>query len=78
MLPLSALVLQAEMAVAAARSMLDQKSLSLELANALAAATLKACHETGRRAVVAVLDRGGNLVALQRDDNVDPHNTIAE
>jgi uncharacterized protein GlcG (DUF336 family) len=24
-----------------------------------------------------VVDRGGNLVAVQRDDNVGPHNTLA-
>ncbi|MNE42718.1 hypothetical protein D3C80_1368650 [compost metagenome] len=27
--------------------------------------------------MAAVVDRGGNLVAVQRDDNVGPHNTLA-
>lgn len=59
------------------RPILDQRTVSLALANDLATATLNACRATGRTAVVAVLDRGGNLVALQRDDDVGPHNTVA-
>jgi uncharacterized protein GlcG (DUF336 family) len=38
---------------------------------------LAACHAEGRTGVAAVVDRGGHLVALQRDDNVGPHNTLA-
>lgn len=59
------------------RLILDQKSVSLVLANELATAALDACRAKGRTAVVAVLDRGGNLVALQRGDDVGPHNTAA-
>lgn len=55
---------------------LEQKSVSLQLANGLAKAALEACDAIGQTAVVAVVDRGGNLVALQRDDDVGPHNTI--
>jgi uncharacterized protein GlcG (DUF336 family) len=51
--------------------------MSLALANQLADATLEACHSDDNTAVVAVVDRGGNLVALQRDDNIGPHNTRA-
>lgn len=56
---------------------LNQQNMSLELANYLIGATLDACHADDRTAVVAVVDRGGNLVALQRDDNIGPHNTLA-
>ncbi|WP_083007491.1 GlcG/HbpS family heme-binding protein [Halomonas sp. GT] len=56
---------------------LQQQTLSLDLANRLVNATLEACHADGRTAVVAAVDRGGNLVALQRDDNIGPHNTLA-
>ncbi|MBF6624720.1 MAG: heme-binding protein [Pseudomonas stutzeri] len=56
---------------------ISQQNVSLQLANALLDATLAACHAEGRTAVAAVVDRGGNLVALQRDDNVGPHNTLA-
>ncbi|MGK0547633.1 GlcG/HbpS family heme-binding protein [Halomonas cupida] len=51
--------------------------VSLALANQVVEATLDACHADQHTAVVAVVDRGGNLVALQRDDNIGPHNTQA-
>ena len=56
---------------------LQQPNVSLELANELIDATMAACHAEGKSAVVAVVDRAGNLIALQRDDNVGPHNTDA-
>ncbi|MBR9827048.1 MAG: heme-binding protein [Oceanospirillales bacterium] len=62
----------------AAPALVEQRpDVSLTLANQLIEATLDACHQDDRTAVVAVVDRGGNLVALQRDDNVGPHNTLA-
>ncbi|RYY28560.1 MAG: heme-binding protein [Sphingomonadales bacterium] len=54
-----------------------QTTVSLPLANELASATIAACRAIGQSAVVAVVDRGGNLIALQRGDDVGPHNTIA-
>ena len=54
-----------------------QPNVSLALANALVHATLAACHAESRSAVAAVVDRGGNLIAVQRDDSVGPHNTEA-
>ncbi len=56
---------------------LQQPNVSLALANQLIDATMAACHAEGKSAVVAVVDRAGNLIALQRDDNVGPHNTDA-
>ncbi len=64
-------------AVAADTQVAQRKDVTLALANNLASASLAACHAQGRTAVVAVVDRGGNLVAVQRDDNVGPHNTLA-
>lgn len=61
----------------AADTIPQRADVSLPLANQLLDATLAACHAEGRTAVAAVVDRGGNLVALQRDDNVGPHNTLA-
>lgn len=55
----------------------QRADVTLELANKLLNATLAACHAQGLTGVAAVVDRGGNLVALQRDDNVGPHNTLA-
>ena len=56
---------------------LQQPNVSLALANELIHATLAACQAEGRSAVAVVVDRGGNLIALQRGDNVGPHNTLA-
>ena len=56
---------------------LQQSNMSLNLANALVEATMSACHAQGRSAVAAVIDRGGHLLSLQRDDSVGPHNTDA-
>ncbi|MEP6556940.1 MAG: heme-binding protein [Burkholderiales bacterium] len=75
---LAALALCAASAFAATPpKILQQDNVSLALANELIEATMKACHDDGRSAVVTVVDRGGNLVAVQRDDNVGPHNTAA-
>ncbi|THC42938.1 heme-binding protein [Massilia sp. Mn16-1_5] len=51
--------------------------LSLEAANRLAGAAVAACAAQGRAIVVSLVDRGGNLVAVQRADGVGPHNTEA-
>ena len=56
---------------------LQQSNMSLNLENALVEATMAACHAQGRSAVAAVIDRGGHLLSLQRDDSVGPHNTDA-
>lgn len=56
---------------------LQQPNVSLNLANQLIDATMDACHAKGKSMVVAVVDRGGNIIALQRDDSVGPHNTDA-
>jgi len=56
---------------------LERKTVSLALANRLADAAIASCRAIGKEAVVAVVDRGGNLVALQRGDDIGPHNTMA-
>ncbi|WP_292625237.1 heme-binding protein [Novosphingobium sp. 17-62-19] len=55
----------------------ETQSVSLNLANFLAQAALASCNATNRDAAVAIVDRGGNLIALQRADRVGPHNTRA-
>lgn len=47
------------------------------IAFSLVNTALNVCHSENKTGVVAVVDKGGNLVALQRDDNVGPHNTLA-
>ena len=51
--------------------------LSLAAAKQLADAAMAACQVQGRHIVVTVLDRGGNIVTVQRADGVGPHNTQA-
>lgn len=63
--------------VSASELVASRADVTLPLANQLLTATLAVCHAEGRNGVAAVVDRGGNLVALQRDDNVGPHNTLA-
>ncbi|MEX3241354.1 GlcG/HbpS family heme-binding protein [Serratia quinivorans] len=74
--PIAGLLLSASGSLFAA-SPIQQNNMSLALANALVEATMASCHAQGRSAVVTVIDRGGHLLALQRDDNVGPHNTDA-
>ena len=57
-------------AMAAPATHVLRPDVSLATANRLLEATLAACHADGKTLVAAVVDRGGNLVALQRDDNV--------
>lgn len=76
-LSLLALAMSASAAWAANAEVAQRQDITLALANNLLSATLAACHADGRTGVAAVVDRGGNLVAVQRDDNVGPHNTLA-
>lgn len=50
-----------------------QKQLSLDLANALANATLQSCRKAGFRIAVSVVDRAGQARAMLRDDLSQPH-----
>lgn len=71
------LFLPAAIAAATPAVPLDRKTVSLALANRLADAAIASCRAIGRETVVAVVDRGGNLVTLQRGDDIGPHNTLA-
>ncbi len=74
---LSALAMSSALAVAAPNQVVQRYDVSLAMANDLLNTALAACHADGRTGVAAIVDRGGNLVALQRDDNVGPHNISA-
>ena len=74
---LMSLAISPALAVAAPVQVVQRNDVSLALANDLLNAALAACHADNRTGVAAIVDRGGNLVALQRDDNVGPHNTLA-
>lgn len=73
----SSLLLAALAAAPAGAQLPRHAELDLEAANRLAARAIQTCRSEGRAIVVAVVDRGGNLVVLQRDDGVGPHNAEA-
>jgi uncharacterized protein GlcG (DUF336 family) len=74
---LLALTLSAQAMAATPPPVAQRADITLGLANQLLNTAIASCHALGQTAVAAVVDRGGNLVALQRDDNVGPHNTVA-
>lgn len=53
--------------------MLNEKQISLELANEAVAAALKQCRQGGFRVSIVVLDRGGNLKSAMTDDGAGLH-----
>lgn len=77
--PFSAVLAAMFVAQAASAAPLQAPHADIALAGAtrLIDAAMQACHAEGRTLAAAVVDRGGNLVALQRDDGVGPHNTLA-
>jgi len=77
MLKRSLALCAALLAQAASAALPQFPDLNLESANRLATAAIGACRAQGRAIVVSVVDRGGNLVAVQRADGVGPHNTEA-
>ena len=58
---------------AGAQAVRTERNMSLELANQIAAATVAACQANGHAVSAAVVDRAGQLRALQRADNAGPH-----
>lgn len=74
---LIALSLACAAASAATPLTAPHRDISLDGASRLLDAAMTACHADGRVLAAAVVDRGGNLVALRRDDGVGPHNTAA-
>ena len=72
------IMLLAALAAAPAGAQLRQQpALGLEAAKRLAERAIQSCRSEGRAIVVTVVDQGGNLVVVQRDDGVGPHNTEA-
>ena len=62
---------------AQAQGVLTEKNISLDLANRLAAETVKQCSAKGYNVSAAVVDRAGVLRALQRADQAGPHTVNA-
>ena len=60
-------------ALAQAQSVRTERTLSLDLANQIAAATVAACGANGHAVTATVVDRAGLVRAVQRADNAGPH-----
>jgi uncharacterized protein GlcG (DUF336 family) len=72
----TALVLSAA-ASAAQAQVISQRTIGLELANRIAAGTVKACADKGYAVSATVVDRAGLVRAVQRADNAGPHTLAA-
>jgi uncharacterized protein GlcG (DUF336 family) len=69
----STLALSLIASVANAQAVRTEENMSLDLANQIATATVASCSAGGYHVTAAVVDRAGNLRALQRADNAGPH-----
>lgn len=70
---LSAIVLLTTASLVQAQAVRSEKNMSLELANQIAAASVAACQANGYAVTATVVDRAGNVRAMQRADNAGPH-----
>ena len=59
--------------LAHAQAVRSERTLTLELANQIAAASIAACNAKGVAVSVTVVDRTGGIRAVQRADNAGPH-----
>jgi len=69
----ASLALAQAQAPAQAPAVRTERTMSLDLANRLASATVAACSAGGYNVTAAVVDRAGQLRALHRADNAGPH-----
>lgn len=74
---LSAAALLATATLANAQAVRNEKNISLELANQIAAASVAACSAKGYNVAATVVDRAGLVRAVQRADNAGPHTLAA-
>lgn len=74
---LSAVALLAATTFANAQAVRSEKNISLELANRIAAAGVAACSAKGYNVTATVVDRAGQIRAVQRADNAGPHTLAA-
>jgi uncharacterized protein GlcG (DUF336 family) len=70
---LSGVVLHLSVASASAENVLQEKQVSLRLAQDAATAAVEKCRKDGFRVAVTVVDRAGQIKTLLRDDGAGPH-----
>lgn len=64
-------------APAQAQAIRTERTLSLDLANQIAAGAVAACQAGGYAVTATVVDRSGGVRAVQRADNAGPHTLAA-
>lgn len=75
--PIAALTLSLIATAASADGVRTEKNISLDLATQIAAHTVAACTANGYAVTTSVVDRAGNVRAVQRADNAGPHTVEA-
>jgi uncharacterized protein GlcG (DUF336 family) len=73
---LASLGVQAQTATPAS-ALRSERAMTLELASRIAGAAVASCAANGHHVTAAVVDRAGQLRALQRADNAGPHTVAA-
>ena len=73
----SAVALTLISGLAQAQAVRNEKNMSLELSNQIAAAGVSACAASGCSVTTTVVDRAGSERAVQRADNAGPHTLAA-
>ncbi len=63
--------------VVGAQTVRNEKNISLELANQIAAASVSACQAKGYSVTATVVDRAASVRAVHRADNAGPHTLAA-
>lgn len=72
-LPALAAAFLAASAGAHAQAVVTQHDIALQTANQIATQTVAACAAKGYNVTATVVDRAGNVRAMQRADNAGPH-----
>jgi uncharacterized protein GlcG (DUF336 family) len=58
----------------ASAQVIMERNVSMAMARAIVDGAVEQCQKDGHRVVVVVVDRAGQMVAMQRDDGTNPHN----
>jgi len=72
---LSGFVLHLSAVNVSAQNVLQERQISLGLAQDAATAAVERCRKDGFRVAVTVVDRAGQIKTLMRDDGAGPHTT---
>jgi len=74
---IASITLLASASIVNAQSVRSERNLTLELANQIAAASVASCSARGYAVTATVVDRAGQVRAIQRADNAGPHTLAA-